>query len=112
MTSEVRKRKLNLVFEGLEGTAQENPKRIIIDLLQKSGDLPNSSDINTVYWLGEANLGNPRPILVSLHSDQQKKTFSSAIKQQSEISTLWIKHDLPDLTGCQTENTIIGGVLT
>lgn len=43
--SEVRQRKLNLVFEGLAETTGDNPKKTVTELLQKTGDLPNATDI-------------------------------------------------------------------
>lgn len=108
LTSEVRQRKLNLVFEGIEEKSNANPNQLIIDLLQKSGDLPNYSEINIVYRLGKITPGSNRPILVTFHSQQTRENIlkrASKIKQNSGITTLWINRDLPDLTRHQTANT-------
>lgn len=80
--SEVRQRKLNLVFEGLAESPNDNPKQLVIDLLQKSGDLPNATDISLAYRLGKATESNNRPILVSFHNQLIKDNI---LKRASKI---------------------------
>lgn len=106
--SEVRQRKLNLVFEGLTESPNDNPKQLVIDLLQKSGDLPNATDIDTAYRLGKASEGNNRPILVSFLNQLVKDNIlkrASKIKLSSGNPSLWINRDLPEITRRQTANT-------
>lgn len=106
--SEVRQRKLNLIFEGLSETQNENPKQLITELLQKSGDLPNAADIDVTYRLGKPTDGNNRPILVSFNNQAIKDNIlkhANKIKQVSGYMNLWINRDLPEITRRQTANT-------
>lgn len=108
VASEVRQRKLNLVFEGLAETAGDNPKKMVTELLQKTGDLPNAADIDVAYRLGKIAGNSTRPILVTFLNQETKDNIlkkASKIKQSSEIASLWINRDLPDLTRRQTANT-------
>lgn len=106
--SDVRQRKLNLVFEGLEEEENDNPKKLVTDLLQKSGDLPNATDIDIAYRLGKITDGKTRPILVSFQNQAIKDNIlkrANKIKQSSGNTALWINRDLPEITRRQTANT-------
>lgn len=106
--SDVRQRKLNLVFDGIKESKNDNPKQLVIDLLQKTGVLPNATDIDIAYRLGRSAEGTTRPILVSFHNQAVKDnilTRANKIKQISGNTLLWINRDLPEITRRQTANT-------
>lgn len=108
LSSDTRLRKLNLIFEGITESPNENPKGLIINIFNSSGGLANAADIDIAYRLGKASDEHPRPILVTFHTLGAKDNVlrnAAKIKQASNQPSLWINRDQPDLTRRQTANT-------
>lgn len=108
ISSDTRQRKVNLIFEGLAETPNENTKGVIINIFNNSGGLANPTDIDIAYRLGKPAENHSRPILVAFHTQHAKDLVlrnAVKIKTSSNLPNLWINRDQPDLTRKQIANT-------
>lgn len=108
IASDTRQRKLNLIFDGVVETPNENTKGVITNIFNSSGGLANPADIDIAYRLCKPMDNNPRPILVSFHTLHAKDTIlknAPKIKTSANLPNLWINRDHPDITRRQLTNT-------
>lgn len=108
--SEIRQRKMNLVFEGVPEVDNENTKQEILNLLRKSSLItpPSHDQIDTAYRLGRKVEGTMRSILVvfkDLHTKDNVLNNAPSIRKSTNSKTLWINRDHPELTRRQITNT-------
>lgn len=105
--SDSKHRKLNLVFDGIAETANENVRGIIANIFNSSSGIADASAIDTAYRLGKPSDNYTRPILVAFHSIAAKDNVlrnASKIKLAAKLPNLWINRDHPDLTRKQCAN--------
>lgn len=107
-SSDIKQRKLNLIFEGIPEENNEYPKQTIYNLILKSDVLDDIPDFDAAYRLGKFISGQNRPILVSFYSVSDKDLVlhnAARIKKGSEMDSLWINRDHPEITRRQIANT-------
>lgn len=107
-SGDIKQRKFNLIFEGIPEEKNEYPKQTIYNLILKSDVLDEIPDFDAAYRLGNFINGQNRPILVSFYSVSDKDLVlhnASRIKKGSEVESLWINRDHPEITRRQTANT-------
>lgn len=107
-SSDVKQRKLNLIFEGIPEVNNEYPKKTIYNLIQSADVLDDIPDFDAAYRLGKFSNGQNRPILVSFYSVSDKDLVlhnAARIKKGCENEFLWINRDHPEITRRQIANT-------
>lgn len=107
-SSDLRQRKLNLIFEGLPEEKNEFAKQTISKILEDSDLFDEVPVIDAAYRLGKQLPDSSRPILVTFRNQTDKDLIlhnAARIKKETENDSLWINRDHPDLTRRQTANT-------
>lgn len=65
-------------------------------------------EFDAVYHLGKQTADSPRPLLVDFRNQTDKDLIlhnAARVKKKSEVESLWINRDHPELTRRQTANT-------